>query len=146
MLDWLDYNWVRAIHIIFVVSWMAGLLIFPRYKLHQKASVPGEPLFETMKDASQRLRKIILTPSLILVWVLGLLLIALNPALMENGWMHAKLALVLGLSGFHGYLVAMGRKIDNGTSTISIRTLKLTNEIPFIIMVLVVILAVAEPL
>lgn len=145
MLDWLDYNWVRAFHIIFVVSWMAGLLIFPRYKLHQKSSVPGEQLFETMKDASQRLRKIILTPSLILVWVLGLLLIALNPELMKNGWMHGKLALVIGLSGFHGYMVAMGRKIDNGTSTISSRTLKLTNEIPFIIMVLVVILAVAEP-
>jgi putative membrane protein len=139
------YLWIKAFHIIFVVAWMAGLLIFPRYKLHQVKSSPGEPLFETMKDASARLRKIILTPGLLIVWVLGIAMIALNPSLMSNGWLHLKLSLVLGLSGLHGYFVAMGRKIDNGESNVSARTLKLLNEVPFIIMIAVVILAIIKP-
>lgn len=139
------YLWVKAFHIIFVVAWMAGLLIFPRYKLHQIKSSPGEPLFETMKEASARLRKIILTPGLVIVWVLGLAMIALNPSLMSNGWLHLKFALVVGLSGLHGYFVAMGRKIDNGESSVSARTLKLLNEVPFVIMIAVVILAIVKP-
>lgn len=139
------YLWIKAFHIIFVVAWMAGLLIFPRYKLHQIKSAPGEPLFETMKDASARLRKIILTPGLLIVWGLGLAMIALNPSLLSNGWLHLKLALVIGLSGLHGYFVGMGRKIDNGESKVSAKTLKLLNELPFLVMAVVVILAVVEP-
>ncbi|MEM6535479.1 MAG: CopD family protein, partial [Pseudomonadota bacterium] len=80
------YLWVKALHIIFVIALMGGLLIYPRYKIHQLKSTPGEPLFETMKDASNRLRTIILNPSLVLVWVLGLAMIGLNPALLEYGW------------------------------------------------------------
>lgn len=139
------YLWIKAFHIIFVVAWMAGLLIFPRYKLHQIKSAPGEPLFETMKDASARLRKIILTPGLLIVWALGLAMIALNSSLLSNGWLHLKLALVIGLSGLHGYFVAMGRKIDNGESKVSAKTLKLLNELPFVVMVAIVILAVVKP-
>ena len=84
------YLWVKSFHLIFVIAWMAGLLILPRYKLHQLTSKPGEPLFETMKSASAKLRKIILTPSIILVWVLGISLIVINPAIMSGGWLHAK--------------------------------------------------------
>lgn len=139
------YLWVKAFHIIFVVAWMAGLLIFPRYKLHQIKSSPGEPLFETMKEASARLRKIILTPGLLIVWILGLAMIAMNPALMSNGWIHFKLGLVIGLSGLHGYFVSMSRKIDGGDSNVSPKRLKLLNELPFVIMVVVVILAIIKP-
>ncbi|WP_213269423.1 CopD family protein [Hyphomonas sp.] len=66
------YNWLKAGHIIFVVALMAGLLVFPRYKIHQLSSQPGEPLFETMKKSSGQLRMIILNPSLVLVWLFGL--------------------------------------------------------------------------
>ena len=139
------YIWIKAVHIIFVVAWMASLLIYPRYKLHQLKSQPGEDLFETMKDASLRLRRIILTPGLIIVWVLGLTLIALNQGLLSSGWMHAKLLLVFGLSGVHGYFVSMGRKIDAGETPMSPKRLKMLNELPFIIMIAVVILAVVKP-
>lgn len=139
------YLSVKAAHIIFMVAWMAGLLIFPRYKLHQLNSAPGEPVFETMKDASARLRRIIMTPSIILVWVFGLTMIALNTTLLSQGWMHAKLGLVLGLSGLHGYLVGLGRKIDAGNDAMTLSRMKLLNEVPFIIMILVVILAVVKP-
>ncbi|MEM9937644.1 MAG: CopD family protein [Pseudomonadota bacterium] len=139
------YLWVKAFHIIFVIAWMAGMLIFPRYKLHQVKSEPGAELFETMKEASAKLRKIILTPSLLLVWALGLGLIALNPSLLSQGWMHAKLALVFALSGFHGYLVSLGRKVDSASGEVSARKLQMLNELPFVIMIGVVILVVVRP-
>ncbi|MDJ0919809.1 MAG: CopD family protein [Henriciella sp.] len=139
------YLWVKAFHIIFVVAWMAGMLIFPRYKLHQVKSQPGEPLFETMKEASVKLRRIIITPAMILVWVLGLLMIALNQSLLTQGWMHAKLALVFILSGFHGYLISLGRKVDAATGEVSARKLQILNELPFVIMIAVVILVIVKP-
>lgn len=139
------YLSVKSAHIIFMVAWMAALLIFPRYKLHQLSSSAGEPLFETMKDASARLRRIILTPSLLLVWGLGLTMLALNPSLLNQGWMHLKLALVLGLSGFHGYLIGLGRKIDAGNPPLSLKSMKLLNELPFIVMIAVVVLAIMKP-
>lgn len=139
------YLWVKAFHIIFVIALMAGLVIYPRYKLHQIKSKPGDELFETMKDASNRLRKIILNPSLILVWLLGLGMLYLNPGLLSLGWMHTKLLLVLILSGLHGYFIGMGKKIDRGEAAPDAKTLKMLNEVPFLIMIAVVILAVVEP-
>lgn len=139
------YLWVQAFHIIFVVALMASLLIYPRYKLHQISSSPGEPLFETMKEASNRLRRIIMNPSLIIVWVLGITMLVMNPGLLSMGWMHTKLLLVLALSGLHGYFISLGKKIDRGDVPASSKTLKMLNEVPFILMIGVVILAVVKP-
>ena len=139
------YLWVKALHIIFVIALMAGLLIYPHYKLHQIKSTPGDELFETMKEASNRLRKIILNPSLILVWLLGLGMLYLNPGLLSLGWMHTKLVLVLILSGLHGYFIGIGKKIDRGEASPDSKTLKMLNEVPFLIMIAVVLLAVVEP-
>ncbi len=139
------YDWVRAAHIIFVIALMAGLLIYPRYKIHQLSSQPGDVLFETMREASARLVRIILTPSLVIAWVLGLTMLWLNPALLSFGWMHAKLALVLVLSGLAGWFIGVGRKIDKGASPVAARTLRMMNEVPFLITIAVVILAVVEP-
>lgn len=139
------YLWIKAIHIIFVIALMAGLLIYPRYKLHQLSSKPGDELFETMKEASNRLRKIILNPALVLVWVLGLIMLYLNQNLLSQGWMHTKLLLVLILSGLHGYFISIGKKIDRGDVAPTAKTLKMLNEVPFLIMIGVVILAVGKP-
>ena len=139
------YIWIKAFHIIFVIALMAGLLIYPRYKLHQLSSTPGEDLFETMKTASDRLRKIILNPALVMVWVLGITMLVMNPDLLSQGWIQLKLVLVLGLSALHGYFIGMGRKIDAGERHISPKTLKMLNEVPFLVMIVVVILAVTKP-
>lgn len=139
------YLWIKAIHIIFVIALMAGLLIYPRYKLHQLSSKPGDELFETMKEASNRLRKIILNPALVLVWVLGLIMLYLNQNLLSQGWMYTKLLLVLILSGLHGYFISIGKKIDRGDVAPTSKTLKMLNEVPFLIMIVVVILAVGKP-
>ena len=139
------YLWVKAAHLIFVIALMAGLLVYPRYKIHQLSSQPGEPLFETMKDASNRLKTIILNPSIILVWILGIWMLFMNPGLLEQGWMHAKLALVLAISGLHGYFISLGKKVDRGTGTVQAKRLRMLNEVPFLLMIGVVILVIVKP-
>ncbi|MHA7857462.1 MAG: CopD family protein [Henriciella sp.] len=139
------YLWVKAFHIIFVIALMAGLLIYPRYKLHQLSSKPGDELFETMKEASNRLRKIILNPALIIVWFLGITMLVMNQSLLSVGWMHTKFLLVLVLSGLHGYFISIGKKIDRGDVAPTAKTMKMLNEVPFLIMIGVVILAVVKP-
>lgn len=138
------YLWVKALHLIFVIAFMAGMLILPRYKLHQLASQPGEPLFETLKSASTRLRHIILTPSIILVWVFGITMVVMNPSLLQEGWFHVKLLFVIVLTGLHGYFVGLGKKVDKG-KPVSTRTLKMMNELPFVLLIVVVIMVIVRP-
>lgn len=139
------YLWVKAFHIIFVVALMAGLLIYPRYKLHQLKSQPGDVLFETMKESSDRLRKIILNPALFLVWALGITMVVLNQDLLSQGWLQVKFGLVLVLSGLHGYFIGIGKKIDRGEVTPNPKTMKMLNEVPFLIMIAIVLLVVLKP-
>ena len=139
------YLWVKALHIIFVVSLMASLLVYPRYKIHQLSSQPGEPLYEAMKKASYQLRMIIMNPSLILVWVFGLAMLWMNQDLLSQGWLHAKLVLVLILSGMHGYFVRLGKKVDLGGDGVSARQLRMLNEVPFLLMIVIVILVAVKP-
>jgi protoporphyrinogen IX oxidase len=139
------YLWVKSAHVVFVIALMAGLLIYPRYKIHQLSSRPGEALFETMRDASARLKRIILNPSLVLVWVLGLWMLYLNPNLLSHGWMHAKLVLVLAISGLYGYFVMLGKRVDAVTGTVEAKQLRMLNEVPFILMIGAVILVIVRP-
>ncbi len=139
------YLWLKAAHIIFVVAWMAGLLVYPRYKIHQLSATKGSELFDTMSDASARLRRIIMTPSMIVVWVLGIGLLAKNPAVFQFGWIWAKLFLVVCVSGLHGFYIKTGKAIDAGEATITPKQLKLANELPFIALILIVILVVVRP-
>lgn len=141
------YLWIKAAHIIFVVSWVASLLVYPRYKIHQLSAKPGEPLFETMKEASARLRRIVMLPSLIAVWVLGIALLAQVPGVFSTGiWMWVKLLLVICMTGFHGYYVKTGKAIDKGEATVSVNKLKLMNEMPFILLIGIVILVIVRPI
>tara|TARA_R110000868_G_scaffold13050_1_gene61353 strand:- start:15787 stop:16215 length:429 start_codon:yes stop_codon:yes gene_type:complete len=139
------YLWVKALHIVFVVSLMASLLIYPRYKIHQLSSSPGEPLYEAMKKSSYQLRMIIMNPSLILVWVFGLTMLWMNQGLLSQGWLHAKLVLVLILSGMHGYFIRLGKKVDRGGDGVSAKTLRMLNEVPFLLMIVIVILVAVKP-
>ena len=139
------YMWIKAVHVIFVIAWMAGLLIYPRYKIHQLGAIPGGELARTMSDAAARLKRIILTPSMTFAWVLGLSMLWINPGLLSVGWVHVKLTLLLALTGLHVYFTRMGRGIDAGSSTMSASRLRLLNEAPFIIMIGIVLMAVAKP-
>lgn len=142
------YPWVKAAHIIFVIFWMAGMFILPRYLVHHQEglAIPGEP--ERWIAREDKLRRMILTPAMILVWLLGLLLAA-NLGLFEGGeglgWLHAKLVLVLALSGYHGWAVGYARKLRTGRANLSPRTLRMVNEVPALAAVLIVVLAVVRP-
>lgn len=142
------YPWVKAAHIIFVIFWMAGLFIFPRYLIHHQEGLsdPAEPARWIAREA--KLRQMILTPSLILVWVLGLVLAA-NIGLFNGApglwWLHAKLLLVVLLSGYHGWMVGYARKLAQGKAKLTSRQLRMLNELPAIAVTLIVILVVVGP-
>jgi len=138
------YPWLKAGHIIFVIFWMAGLFMLPRFFVYHQEAAPESPEDAAWIDREAKLRKIILMPSIILVWVLGISLIVINPAIMSGGWLHAKLLLVLLLSGLHGYFVAMGKKIDRGED-VPAKRLKMLNEVPFILLIIIVILVIVKP-
>lgn len=141
------YLWVKAFHIIFVIFWMAGLFILPRYLVHHQEAL-GSPQEADWVRREALLRRMILTPSLVVVWALGLLLAA-HLGLFDGqpglGWLHAKLTLVVLLSGYHGWAVAYARRLARGEGRLSSRTLRIVNELPALAAIGIVILAVVKP-
>ncbi len=138
------YLWLKAAHAIFVIFWMAGLFMLPRMMVYQQEAALGstEDTLYTARIAS--LRKIILTPSLVIVWVLGLLL-AVHLGAFSQGWFHAKLLLVILLSGYHGWMVGYSKKLAAGKRTMAGKTLRMVNEVPAIVTILAVILVIVKP-
>jgi putative membrane protein len=143
---WLDYDWMRAGHIIAVLAWMAGLMMLPRFYAYQTGAEAGGELERKMIEASARLRSIVLNPAMILTWLFGVgVLAASNWIQLGMGWMHAKLALVVFLSALHGWMVGEGKRLAKGERRRSEKFWRMLNEVPFLIAIVVVILAVVEP-
>lgn len=140
----LAYPWVKAAHLIFVIFWIAGLFMLPRFLIYQVAATPGSAEDLAWIDRIRRLRSIILNPSMILVWLLGLSL-ALNIGAFQMPWFHAKLLLVVLLSGYHGWAVGLGKRIAKGHRPASDRALRLMNEVPGIATALIVVLVIVKP-
>lgn len=142
------YLWVKAAHLIFVIFWMAGLFMLPRYLVHHQDALGNPDEAAKWVERETKLRRMILTPSMILVWVLGLALAA-NLGLFDGspnlGWLHAKLLLVVLLSGYHGWAVGYARKLAHGQATLATRTLRMINEIPALAVTLIVILVIVRP-
>jgi len=138
------YYWLKAGHIIFVIFWMAGLFMLPRLFVYHQEAEPGSPENAKWIDRERKLLKIILLPSIIVVWVLGLAL-AMSTGAFSQGWLHAKLALVLGLSAYHGYLSSYANKLARGERRLSGKQLRLLNEVPGVAAALIVILVVIKP-
>ena len=140
----LAYPWVKAAHLTFVIFWMAGLFLLPRlYVYHQEAAV-GSPEDRAWIEREARVRSIILTPAIIVVWALGLML-AFHIGAWSEGWFHAKLALVIALSAYQGWLGAYGKKLANGQRPLSGRAVRMINEIPGIAAALIVVLVIVRP-
>ncbi len=138
------YLWLKAGHVIFVIFWMAGLFMLPRYFVYHQEAEAGSAEEARWIDREAKLRKIILTPSLILTWVLGIATATAMGAWSE-GWLHAKLLFVLGLSGYHGWLVGYAKKLAHGERVLTGKKLRLLNEIPGLAAVVIVILVVVKP-
>lgn len=140
----LAYPWVKAAHVTFVIFWMAGLFLLPRfYVYHQEAPV-GSPEDRAWIEREARIRSIILTPAMIVVWVLGLML-AFNVDAWSQGWFHAKLALVIALSGYQGWLGYYGKKLAQGQRTLSRKAVRMLNEVPGIAAAIIVVLVIVRP-
>jgi putative membrane protein len=140
----MTYYWLKAAHIIFVIFWMAGLFMLPRYFIYHQECPADSPQNAVWIDRERKLLKIILTPSLVVVWVVGLLL-AWHTGAFSQGWFYAKLALVLLLSGFHGWLVSYAGQLARGERRVTGRTLRMLNEIPGVAAAVIVILVVIKP-
>jgi protoporphyrinogen IX oxidase len=138
------YLWIKAGHVIFVIFWIAGLFLLPRYYIYHQEAVPGSQEERRWIDRERRLRTIIITPSMILVWVFGLTL-AWQGGFFTSGWLHAKLLLVLGLSGYHGWMVGYGKRLARGQRPASGRALRIMNEIPGIATAAIVVLVIVKP-
>jgi putative membrane protein len=139
--------WFLAFHIIFIIAFMAGLLIYPRLLVY-RLEAEGDPRFEAAMDkAAKATRTIILIPTSILVLVFGAAMVGENwEGYSRQGWFWVKMVLVLGgLYGIHGYLISLGKKIARGERPITPKRLRMFNEIPMLIAVVVVILAVVKP-
>jgi len=142
------YPWFKSLHIISVIVWMAGILMYPRLKIYQLNDEPGGRLFEEMKLAGLRMRKIIMTPAMIGTWLFGFLTIAALPSIISAGgpiWFPVKFLIVVLLSGFHGWFVAQGKKIDAGIPEVTAKKLRILNEVPAIGMIIIVFLVILKP-
>lgn len=138
------YLWIKAFHVIAIIAWMAGMLYLPRLFVYH-ADVPvGSPQSETFKVMEARLLNIITTPAMVVAWVLGLWL-AWRSGFWSAPWLHAKLALVLALSGLHGYLSAATRAFREDRNTKPARHWRIVNEIPTVLMIGIVILVIVKP-
>jgi protoporphyrinogen IX oxidase len=136
--------WVKALHIMAVISWMAGMFYLPRLFVYHVATAPGSAQSETFKVMERRLLKFIVTPAMIAVWLTGLW-IAYAGGFFIAPWLHAKLALVLAMSALHGYFAGLVRTFAADKNVRSARFYRILNEIPPALMVLIVVLVVVKP-
>lgn len=148
MIDFLIsyFLWIKALHIILVICWMAGLLYLPRLFAYHATVEKGTPTSEIFKRMERRLMKIIMNPAMIGTFLMGgLLLITPGAIAWHDGWLHLKLVLVLVLAGAHGYFARCLKAFERDANPHSEKFYRLINEIPSIIMVAIVILAIVKP-
>mgnify|MGYP000483558032 CR=1 FL=1 len=138
------YPWVLALHIVSIITWMAGLLYLPRLYVYHAQAQAGSETAETFKVMERRLLKAIMNPSMIAAWVFGLLLVA-HLGAWTQGWMHAKLALVIALSAIHMAYAKWRKTFAADANTRGHVFYRVWNEVPTAIMVIVVILVAVKP-
>ena len=138
------YEWIKAAHIIFVIFWIAGLFMLPRYYVYHQEAPSGSAEEKKWIERERKLRHIIITPSMLLVWALGLILAGILGAWTQT-WFMLKFAIVLALSAYHGWMIGYGRKLARGERPVSGRALRMMNEVPGLATVLIVILVIVKP-
>lgn len=138
------YPWIKALHIIAVIAWMAGMLYLPRLFVYHTETQPGSAESERFKVMERRLLKAIINPAMIATWVLGLLLVVALEA-WRDGWFHAKFALVLAMSAMHGLLSRWQKDFAADRNARPARFYRMMNEVPTLLMVAIVILVTVKP-
>ncbi len=140
-----NYEWLRALHIIAIISWMAGMLYLPRLYVYHADSEVGSQQSETFKIMERRLLKFIINPAMIVALILGLLMLYAVPALLQEGWMHIKLTAIFLMFGAHGVLAKHRKLFERDERKKSAKYYRILNEVPTALMVIIVIAAVVQP-
>lgn len=139
------YLWLKAGHIIAVIAWMAGMFYLPRlFAYHAEPSV-GYDKAATFKVMERRLLRIIMNPAMIATWLFGILMVVANPEIAQGGWFHVKFALVLGMSALHGVFSKWRKVFERDANTRPSRFYKIWNEVPTVLMMVIVIMVVVKP-
>lgn len=139
------YPWLKAAHIIAVIAWMAGLLYLPRLFVYHCAAEPGSTQSEVFKVMERRLLHAIMTPAMLAAWTFGLLLAATPGTAAGAGWLAVKLALVLAMTGLHGFMARWRRDFEADRNRRPARFYRIANEMPAALMAAIVVLAVVKP-
>ncbi|WP_066559399.1 CopD family protein [Croceicoccus bisphenolivorans] len=131
------YPWLKVGHLVFVIFWMAGLFMLPRFFVYHQEAPAGSEEAARWVEREKRLVKIILNPSIVLVWAFGLAL-AFTIDAWSAGWFHLKLLFVLVLSGYHGWMIGYAKKLACGQPNLTGKQLRLLNEVPGMAAILIV--------
>ena len=147
MVDFLitNYLWVKALHIIAVISWMAGMLYLPRLYVYHVGAKKGSDLSETLKIMERRLLRFIINPAMIASFLFGGLMLWANPDLFRQPWMHTKLTAIILMTVIHGLLARWRKQFARDENTHSEKFYRWWNEAPTVLMIIIVIMAVAKP-
>ena len=140
-----NYTYLKAFHIIAVISWMAGMLYLPRLYVYHAQSKIGSEQSETFKIMENRLLRFIMNPAMILTWLFALLMIAANPDIFSQGWMHVKMTLVILMSVLHMVFSKWRKNFAADKNTRDAKFYKIWNEGPTILMIIIVIMAIVKP-
>lgn len=141
----MSYDVIKALHLISVMSWMAGLLYLPRLFVYHAETTVGSVRAETFKVMERRLLKAIMNPAMIASFVFGIWMIVLVPGLLYEPWMHVKILCVLLMAGCHGVFSKMRRRLENDEPPRPPRAYRIWNEVPTVLMVIIVFMAVVKP-
>lgn len=140
------YLWLKALHVIAVISWMAGLLYLPRLFVYHADAPKASEFSEKLKIMEFRLMRYIMTPAMLATWIFGGLMLWANwDGIMAQKWMHGKFTLVILLTGFHHACIAWRKKFANDANTKSAKFFRIVNEVPTLIMIAIVILVIVKP-
>ena len=139
------YPWLKVLHLGAVIAWMAAMLYLPRLFIYHHQSEPGGEASRFFVAMERRLLKGIMTPSMVAAWVFAILLMFANSSVLSEGWLHIKIALVLAMTGVHGFYAANQKKFMLDQRPRSEKFWRLMNEVPFGIMILVLIMVLIRP-
>lgn len=139
------YLWIKSIHLVAVVAWMAGMMYLPRLFVYHHQSEKGGEAEKYFVQMERRLLKGIINPSMAAVWILGILMLIANPAILSAGWFHVKLLFVVIISGIHGFYASTRRKFEAGERPRTQKFWRIMNEAPFIGLIIIVIMVIVKP-
>ena len=142
----MTYEIIKSLHILSVISWMIGLLYLPRLFVYHSQAQIGSVQAETFKVMERRLFKAIMNPAMIASFVFGIWLVSLNYGIIHETWFQIKFIAVIGMGAVHGNLSKMRRLLENDEKPLSSKVYRIWNEIPTILMIIIIVMAVIKPL